>query len=68
MRRASAHLVITLSLYRKYADEEAFPDAPLVSVAISGEGDEWDFTFRNMPHFDVGIPGGNMSMMCAKSL
>lgn len=45
--------VITLSLYRKYADEEAFPDAPLVSVAISGEGDEWDFTFRNMPHFDV---------------
>ena len=45
--------VITLSLYRKYADEEAFPDAPLVSVAISGEGDEWNFTFRNMPHFDV---------------
>ncbi len=45
--------VITLSLYRKYADDEAFPDAPLVSVAISGEGDEWDFTFRNMPHFDV---------------
>ena len=45
--------VITLSLYRKYADEEVFPDAPLVSVAISGEGDEWNFTFRNMPHFDV---------------
>lgn len=44
---------ITLSLYRKYADEAACPENPMVSVAISGEGDEWDFTFRNMPHFDV---------------
>lgn len=44
---------ITLSLYRKYVDEEAYPEEPMVSVAISGEGDEWVFTFRALPHFDA---------------
>jgi len=44
---------ITLSLYRKYADETAYPEKPMVSVAISGEGDEWGFAFRGLPHFDA---------------
>ncbi len=44
---------ITLSLYRKYADEAACPENPMVSVAISGEGDEWRFAFRGLPHFDA---------------
>lgn len=44
---------ITLSLYRKYADEAAYPENPMVSVAISGEGDEWRFAFRSLPHFDA---------------
>ena len=44
---------ITLSLYRKYADEAAYPEKPMVSVAISGEGDEWRFAFRGLPHFDA---------------
>ena len=44
---------ITLSLYRKYADESAYPEKPMVSVAISGEGDEWRFAFRGLPHFDA---------------
>ena len=44
---------ITLSLYRKYADEAAYPENPMVSVAISGEGDEWRFAFRGLPHFDT---------------
>lgn len=44
---------ITLSLYRKYADEAAYPENPMVSVAISGEGDEWRFAFRGLPHFDA---------------
>lgn len=44
---------ITLSLYRKYVDEADYPESPMVSVAISGEGDEWHFTFRGMPHFDA---------------
>ena len=44
---------ITLSLYRKYADETAYPEKPMVSVAISGEGDEWRFAFRSLPHFDA---------------
>lgn len=44
---------ITLSLYRKYADEAAYPEKPMVSVAISGEGDEWRFAFRSLPHFDA---------------
>ena len=44
---------ITLSLYRKYADETAYPEKPMVSVAISGEGDEWGFAFRSLPHFDA---------------
>ena len=43
---------ITLSLYRKFVDEADYPESPMVSVAISGEGDEWHFTFRGLPHFD----------------
>ena len=43
---------ITLSLYRKFVDEADYPESPMVSVAISGAGDEWHFTFRGLPHFD----------------
>lgn len=43
--------VITIKLYRKLTTDAEYPERELVSVAISGQGDEWRFTFRNMPRF-----------------
>ena len=42
---------ITIKLYRKLTTDAEYPERELVSVAISGQGDEWRFTFRNMPRF-----------------
>ena len=42
---------ITIKLYRKLTTDADYPERELVSVAISGQGDEWRFTFRNMPRF-----------------
>lgn len=42
---------ITIKLYRKLTTDAEYPERELVSVAISGQGDEWRFTFRNMPCF-----------------
>lgn len=42
---------ITIKLYRKLTTDVEYPERELVSVAISGQGDEWRFTFRNMPRF-----------------
>lgn len=42
---------ITIKLYRKLTTNAEYPERELVSVAISGQGDEWRFTFRNMPRF-----------------
>ena len=41
----------TIKLYRKLTTDAEYPERELVSVAISGQGDEWRFTFRNMPRF-----------------
>ena len=42
---------ITIKLYRKLTTDAEYPERELVSVAISGQDDEWRFTFRNMPRF-----------------
>lgn len=42
---------ITIKLYRKLTTDAEYPERELVSVGISGQGDEWRFTFRNMPRF-----------------
>lgn len=42
---------ITIKLYRKLTTDAEYPERELVSVAISGQGDEWRFIFRNMPRF-----------------
>lgn len=42
---------ITIKLYRKLTTDAEYPERELVSVAISGQGDEWRFAFRNMPRF-----------------
>lgn len=42
---------ITIKLYRKLTTDAEYSERELVSVAISGQGDEWRFIFRNMPRF-----------------